>query len=182
MQDTRDKHERQIEENKKRLLSKIENTDERIKKQRQEQEQKCQKKYNKIFMMREDRKIRVVQNDKIQNFERLQKMEQINARMEKIEEMKREKNLLDEERRKMENEMNNKKEAMMGRLRKIIKSDEYFTKEEIIDYVFNDNKPNHKNQNQNNINDEDNNKDNENKEDNKINDNEDKKEENNNNE
>ena len=99
MQETRDKYEKILEANKKRLLSKIENTDERIKKQKQEQEEEYQKKYNKIYMMREDRKIRVVQNDKIQKFERKQKMEQINARMERIEDMKRERYLLEEERR-----------------------------------------------------------------------------------
>jgi hypothetical protein len=127
-------------------MSKIENTDERIKKQKLEQEHESQKKYNRIYMMREDRKIRVVQNEKIQNFERQQKMEKINERMERIEDMKREKYLLDEERRKIENEMNNKKVVMMDRLRKVMKSDEYFTKDEIIDYVFHDIKPNsHKN-------------------------------------
>lgn len=146
MQETRDKHDKQIEDNKKRLMSKIENTDERIKKQKLEQEHESQKKYNRIYMMREDRKIRVVQNEKIQNFERQQKMEKINERMERIEDMKREKYLLDEERRKIENEMNNKKVVMMDRLRKVMKSDEYFTKDEIIDYVFHDIKPNsHKN-------------------------------------
>ena len=38
--------------------------------------------------------------------------------------------------------MNNKKEIMLNRLSKIIKSDEYLTKEEIINYVFNNIKPN----------------------------------------
>ena len=152
MQETRDKHEKQIEDNKKRLMSKIENTDERIKKQKLEQEHESQKKYNRIYMMREDRKIRVVQNEKIQNFERKQKMEKINERMERIEDMKREKYLLDEERRKIENEMNNKKVVMMDRLRKVMKSDEHFTKDEIIDYVFHDIKPNSHKNNENNEN------------------------------
>ena len=82
-------------------------------------------------------------------------MEKINERMERIEDMKREKYLLDEERRKIEDEMNNKKDVMMGRLRKVMKSDEYFTRNEIIDYVLHDIKPNsHKNdgKNQNNHN------------------------------
>ena len=34
--------------------------------------------------------------------------------------------------------MNNKKDIMMNRLSKIIKSDEYLTKDELINYVFND--------------------------------------------
>ena len=120
-------------------------------------------------MMREDRKIRVVQNDKVQKFQRMQKMEKINERMERIEDMKRERHLLDEERRKMENEMNNKKDVMMGRLRKVMKSDEYFTREEIIDYVFNDVKPNHKtNEKNQSKNDNEDNNNNENEEENKV--------------
>ena len=90
-------------------------------------------------------------------------MEKINERMERIEDMKREKYLLDEERRKIENEMNNKKVVMMDRLRKVMKSDEYFTKDEIIDYVFHDIKPNSHKNDENNDN-ENGNKDKEKKE------------------
>ena len=93
-------------------------------------------------MMREDRKDRVMRNEKIQSFERKLKMEQINNRMEKIEEMQKERYLLDEERKKMEQKLSNKKSIMLDRLNKIIRSDENFTKEEIIDYVFRDVKPN----------------------------------------
>ena len=41
-------------------------------------------------------------------------MEQINAKIERIEDMEREKYLLEEKRRKKENEMNNKKDVMMN--------------------------------------------------------------------
>ena len=41
-------------------------------------------------------------------------MEQINAKIERIEDMEREKYLLQEKRRKKENEMNNKKDVMMN--------------------------------------------------------------------
>ena len=110
-------------------------------KQKYEQEQEKQKKYNKIYMMREDRKDRVIRNEKIKSFERKLKMDQINLRMEKIEEMKKERYLLDEQRRKMESEMNNRKSIMLNRLSQIIRSDEYYTKDEIIDYVFNNISP-----------------------------------------
>ena len=43
-----------------------------------------------MYMMREDRKDKVARNEKIQIVNRRHKMEQIEARMEKIEEMKRE--------------------------------------------------------------------------------------------
>ena len=84
-------------------------------------------------MIREDRKDRVMRNEKIQSFERKLKMEQRNMRMEKIEEMQKEKYLLDEERRKMESELNNKKNIMLNRLSKIIRSNDYLSKEEICD-------------------------------------------------
>ena len=38
--------------------------------------------------------------------------------------------------------MNNKKNIMLNRLSKIIRSNDYLSKEEIIDYVFRDVKPN----------------------------------------
>ena len=56
--------------------------------------------------------------------------------------MQKERYLLDEERKKMEQNLNNKKSIMLDRLNKIIRSDENYTKEEIIDYVFRDIKPN----------------------------------------
>ena len=67
---SRTNHERQLEENKFKLLTKIENNEERIKKQKYEQEQEKQKKYNKIYMMREDRKDRVIRNEKIKSFDK----------------------------------------------------------------------------------------------------------------
>ena len=133
---SRSNHEKLLEQNKLKLLTKIENNEERIKRQKYEQEQEKQKKYNKIYMMREDRKDRVIRNEKIKSFERKLKMDQINNRMEKIEEMKKERYLLDEQRKKMEAEINNRKSIMLNRLSQIIRSDEYYTRDEIIDYVF----------------------------------------------
>ena len=43
-------------------MSKIVKSDERIKKQKQEQEKESQVKYNKMFMLREDRKNKVIRN------------------------------------------------------------------------------------------------------------------------
>ena len=84
MKETRNKHQSQLNEYKKKLLVKIGITDERIKKQREEMVEINQKKYNKMYMMREDRKDKVARNEKIQIVNRRHKMEQIEARMEKI--------------------------------------------------------------------------------------------------
>ena len=92
-------------------------------------------------MLREDRRDKVNRYEKIQMYERRMKLEQINNRMEKIEEMQKERYLLDEERRKIGEELNYKKTIMLNRLGKIIRSNEQFTKEEINDYVFKNIKP-----------------------------------------
>ena len=82
LRESRTNYEKRLEENKIKLLTKIESYDERIKKQKEEQEQKKLKKYNKLFMQREDRKDRVMRYEKIKSYERRVKMEQINNRME----------------------------------------------------------------------------------------------------
>ena len=106
---SRTNHEKMLEESKIKLLIKIEKYDERIRNQRLVQEHEKQKKFNKLYMIREVRKDQVIRNGKTQSFKRKFKMEQINLRMEKIEEMQKERHLLDEERRKMEEEINKKK-------------------------------------------------------------------------
>ena len=87
-------------------------------------------------MSREDRKNRVLRKERVKDFERSQKMEEINARMQRIDDMKKDRYLLEEERRKMENELNFKKTNMLKRLQNIIKSDKHMNKNEIMDYVF----------------------------------------------
>ena len=56
--------------------------------------------------------------------------------MQRIDDMKKDRYLLEEERRKMENELNFKKTNMLKRLQNIIKSDKHMNKNEIMDYVF----------------------------------------------
>ena len=121
-------------------------------------------KYNKLYISREDRKNRVIRSERIKDFERSLKMDKINERMKRIDNMQKDRYLLEEERRIIENEMDMKKSVMLQRLQKVMKDDEInMTKDEILNYVINDVKPGHKNKN------EDNNKNNS-KENNKEND------------
>ena len=59
--------------------------------------------------------------------------------------MQKDRYLLEEERRKNEDEMNEKKNNMLKRLEKVIKSDKNMTKDEIMDYVINNIEPGNKN-------------------------------------
>ena len=136
LNELRNKFEKNMAENRQRLMNKIITTDEKIKNHRKEQEKQLHIKYNKLYMSREDRKNRVLRKERVKDFERSQKMEEINARMQRIDDMKKDRYLLEEERRKMENELNFKKTNMLKRLQNIIKSDKHMNKNEIMDYVF----------------------------------------------
>ena len=95
-------------------------------------------------MSREDRKNRVMRSERVKDFERSVKMDMINARMQRIDNMQKDRYILDEERRKIEDQLNNKKSAMLNRLQKVMKDDKNMTKDEIMEYVFNDIKPTNK--------------------------------------
>ena len=136
LNELRNKFEKNMAENRQRLMNKIIITDEKIKSHRKEQEKLLHIKYNKLYMSREDRKNRVIRKERIKDFERTQKMEEINARMKRIDNMQKDRYLLEEERRKMENELNFKKNNMLRRLQKIMKSEKHMSKDEIMDYVF----------------------------------------------
>ena len=96
-------------------------------------------------MSNEDRKNKVIRSERVKDFERSMKMETITARMMRIENMQKDKYLLEEERRKIENEINSKKDVMLLRLGKVLKNDKILSKSEILDYVINDIKPRKKN-------------------------------------
>ena len=104
-------------------MSKIIKSDEKIKNQKMEQEKKMHIKYNKLYMSREDRKNRVIRSERVKDFERSPKLYKINNRIKIIENMQKDKYLLEEERRKNEDEMNEKKNLMLKRLEQVIKSD-----------------------------------------------------------
>ena len=65
--------------------------------------------------------------------------------MEKLQDIKKEKHQIEEKRKQIEKELVDEKEGMENRLQKVMKYDEYLTRDEILDYVFNDIKPNTKN-------------------------------------
>ena len=126
-------------------MNKIIKSDEKIKNQKIEHQKQLHKKYNQLYMSREDRKNRVLRSEKVKDFERSMKMDMINARMQRIDNMQKDRYILEEERRKLEDEINNKKSKMLKRLEKVMKDDKNMTKNEIMDYVIKDTKPQKKN-------------------------------------
>ena len=131
-----------VENKKKLLLQKIDNNDKRIKKQKLEQEKKLMEKNNQLYMQREDRKLKIEQSQRANKFQRDVLYSQIKERMEKVDDFINDKILIGEKRKQMEKKLTDEKEGMEDRLQKIMKQDEYLPRNEILNYVLNDKKPN----------------------------------------
>ena len=131
-----------VENKKQLLLKKLDNTDKRIKKQKLEQEKKFMEKNNQLYMQREDRKLKIEQSERAKKFEREVLYSQIQERMGKLDDFMNEKYLLGEKRKQMEKQLSDEKEGMEDRMQKIMRHDEYFSRNEILNYVLNDKKPN----------------------------------------
>ena len=89
-------------DNRQRLMEKIIYTDKKIKNQKIAQEKQLHIKFNKLYISREDRKNRVIRKERVRDFQRTQKMDKINQRMKRIDNMQKDRYLLEEERKKIE--------------------------------------------------------------------------------
>ena len=136
LNELRNKFEKNMADNRQRLMEKIIYTEKKIKNQKIAQEKQLHIKFNKLYISREDRKNRVIRKERVRDFQRTQKMDKINQRMKRIDNMQKDRYLLEEERKKIEEEINNKKSIMLKRLQNVIKNNKQMTKEEIMDYVF----------------------------------------------
>ena len=130
------KFEKNLEENRHKLMDKIIANDIKIKNQKKIHEKQMDIKFNKLFMCREDRKNRVIRKERVKDFQRTQKMDKIIARMKRIDNLQKDRFSLEEERKRLEDEIYNKKTIMLQRLQKVIKSNKNMSKSEIMDYVF----------------------------------------------
>ena len=136
LNEIRNKFEKNLEENRQKLMDKIIANDIKIKHQKIEQEKQMHIKYNKLYMSREDRKNKVIRNERVKDFQRTQKMDQIIARMKRLDNLQKDRSLLEEERKKIEDEIYVKKKIMLDRLHNIMRSNKSLEKEEIMEYVF----------------------------------------------
>jgi len=114
--------------------------EERTREVKLENEKQTQKKFNKMYILREDRKNRVKRSEKIKEYNRKKLLDSINERFKKMEKIKRDKQNLDTERKIMQEQMRQKKQKMMYKFKILIHSDKFYKREEFYDYIFN-NKP-----------------------------------------
>ena len=114
------KYEKSIEDDKKKLVSKIKKADKRRIEYKEEQKQITLKKNNQIYLSRMDRKNRVIRNEKAQEYEREEKMKSILERMEKIDKMKKQQQKINEERAKAQEEIREKKQVMVDKFTEVM--------------------------------------------------------------
>ena len=132
--------ENNLLQNRIKLMDRITANDIKIKNQKLEHTKQLHIKFNKLNMSREDRKDRVIRKERIKDFQRTQKMDKIIERMKRIDNLQKDRYLLEEERRKIEDEIHTKKKKMQERLKIVMKNNKNLSKEEIMDFVFEENK------------------------------------------
>ena len=132
--------ENNLLQNRIKLMDRIIANDIKIKNQKLEHTKQLHIKFNKLNMSREDRKDRVIRKERIKDFQRTQKMDKIIERMKRIDNLQKDRYLLEEERRKIEDEIHTKKKKMQERLKIVMKNNKNLSKEEIMDFVFEENK------------------------------------------
>jgi len=118
---TKQKSEEQEMETKNVLITKLNKVNERINKKKKDNENEAVIKFELLTWKREDNYKNVCRNDKIQDYIREQKMNTIYVRMKKIDDMKNEKLMIAEEKRKLQEEIKRKKEVMVDKFAKLLK-------------------------------------------------------------
>ena len=84
-------------------MDKIITSDKKIQTHKMEQEKQMHIKFNKLYMSREDRKNRVIRRERVKDFQRTQKMDKIIERMKRIDNLQKDRYLLEEENNKDNN-------------------------------------------------------------------------------
>jgi hypothetical protein len=124
------------EENKKKLQKRLDEINERIQKKKEEQKKIMTYKAEENEMKREDRLDNVYKNEKVDLYKRQLKLEHILMKMSNIDQLKKEKYLIAQEKRRLKDEIFNKKLELSERFDKLIKKGGKLTKEEFLNKLF----------------------------------------------
>lgn len=140
--EARKKNETMIENYRKKILEKINNVEEKIKKQQEHNTRNSIEKYIEISIRKEDIENNIEQNEKAMEYLRIQRLEEIETKNKKVEEMKQQKIELMEEKRSMGIELQRSKEKMLLKLKFLKKTNKYKDRNQIYNELFNENSNN----------------------------------------
>lgn len=129
------------EHEKAKYFEKQEKLIERLRSTKKEREREKMVKLNKEFILTNNIKIKHMREQSANEYKMLLKLENMDKKRQLYNELKEKKFEEWAEQRKMKEEINKDKQAMMGRLKEIMNSNHKYTKDEVNDYVLNGIKP-----------------------------------------
>jgi len=125
-------------ERRKKLIEKYTQSEEKIKKQKEDNDKDLMNKYLMAAMKREDTAENLSRYERQQELERQKKVQKIEKRNEKMADMQREKEKIYNQKRTLGNNLAERKKLLMDKVSTILTTGHFKTKEDIYRKVFNE--------------------------------------------
>ncbi len=122
----------------KKLIEKYTQSEEKIKKQKEDNDKDLMNKYLIAAMKREDTAENLSRYERQQELERQKKVQKIEERNEKMANMQREKEKINNQKRTLGNNLAERKKLLLDKVSTILSTGHYKTKEDIYKKVFNE--------------------------------------------
>ena len=126
-----------VEKRRKMILDKYLETEERIKKQRDENSKELLNKYLTVAMKREDTVNNLERFERQKEFEREQKIDKLKKKDLRLNEIKKQKTEINIRKKQLNQSLSNRKKELVGKANNILNSGEYKNVDEILQRVFN---------------------------------------------
>ena len=127
-----------IEKRRQKILDKYLETEERIKKQRDENSKELLNRYLTVAMKREDTVNNLERFERQKEFEREQKIDKLKKRDKRLSEIKKQKTEINIRKKQLNKSLSNRKKELVGKANNILTSGEYNNVDEIFKRVFNE--------------------------------------------
>ena len=134
--ETRMRNEKKIEQNRLELLNKINSNQEKIIKQKEKNVRGIQERFIMASMRQEDIEDNLRMKERSKEFERLRKMEEIEERSKRAENIRIQKMRIFEERRKMNRSLEKDKERLLMKFNELMSQRGEKSKEEVMKQLF----------------------------------------------
>ena len=125
-------------ERRKKLIEKYTRSEEKIQKQKEDNDKDLMNRYLLAAIKREDTAENLCRYERQQELERQKKVQKIELRNEKMADMQKEKEKINNQKRTMGNNLAERKKLLLDKVSNILSSGHYKTKEDIYRKVFND--------------------------------------------
>ena len=126
-----------VEKRRKMILDKYLETEERIKKQKDENSKELLNKYLTVAMKREDTVNNLERFERQKEFEREQKIDKLKKKDLRLNEIKKQKTEINIRKKQLNQSLSNRKKELVGKANNILTSGEYKNVDEIFQRVFN---------------------------------------------